>query len=279
MPALQVTASSPSTLNSEHSPPSFDVHNDIPVDPVILADDRPWMIGELQSMHPENHLIDSETNFLYPDPPVALCDTSVYHSDSNTQAERQDSDLRSVSPHGRGHTRTPYDNAEANVPSRDSPPESSTSSQRSKLRKRKPQPSGNQPSKRARHPISGPEEDTSSSALCTHYLSASADEQLQFLSWLFQGAARHTFVELGPEMSTDKREKPAGEMDHPSSRLEQRGTSRRGKKWSAEEVAYLQELRSDKSKSWSEVTRLFSIRYPGRSRGSIQVYWSTKQDT
>ncbi|PYH60291.1 uncharacterized protein BO96DRAFT_487329, partial [Aspergillus niger CBS 101883] len=119
MPALQVTASSPSTLNSEHSPPSFDVHNDIPVDPVILADDRPWMIGELQSMHPENHLIDSETNLLYPDPPVAL----------------QDSDLRSVSPHGRGHTRTPYDNAEANVPSRDSLPESSTSSQRSKLRK------------------------------------------------------------------------------------------------------------------------------------------------
>ncbi|KAI2956199.1 hypothetical protein CBS147352_11124 [Aspergillus niger] len=272
-------ASSPSTLNSEHSPPLSGVHNGIPVDPVILADDGPWMIGELQSMHPENYLIGSETSFPYPDPPVALCDTSVYHSDSNTEAERQDSDLRSVSPHGQGHTRTPCDNAEANISPRDSPPEPFTSSQRSKLRKRKSQPTGKQPSKRTRHPISNPEEDTSSSALCTHYLSASANEQLQFLSWLFQGAARRTFVELGTEMSMNKGEKPAGEVDHPPSRLEHRGTSRRGKKWSSEEVAFLQELRSDKSKSWSEVTRLFSIRYPGRSRGSIQVYWSTKQGT
>lgn len=237
------------------------------------------MIGELQSMYPENQFTALQTSCPYPDPPIALCDTSVYTPGSNAQAERQDSSSRSVSPHDQGHTPISYDYAEANVPSRDSPPEPSTGSQRSKLGKRKPQRSDELPSKRARHTISGPKEDTSYSALRTHYLTASLDEQLQFLSWLFQGAASRSSVESDPETSTEKDERPAGEMDHPSSRLEHRGASRRGKKWSDKEKAFLQELRSDKSKSWSEVAREFSMEFPGRSRGSMQVQWSTKWKT
>ncbi|PYH28185.1 uncharacterized protein BO87DRAFT_402459 [Aspergillus neoniger CBS 115656] len=195
-PALQVIASSPSTLNSEHSRPLSNIYNDIPITPVILADDGPWMIGEL-------HL------------------------------------------HGQSYTRTPCNNSKANISPHNSPPEPLTSSQRLKLRKRKSQPTGKQPSKRARHPISSPEEDTSSSALYTHYLSASADEQLQFLSWLFQGAARRTFLELGTEISMNIGEKPAGEVDHPPSLLKHRGTSTRDREWSSEEVAFL-----PKSRAW-----------------------------
>lgn len=45
--------------------------------------------------------------------------------------------------------------------------------------------------------------------------------------------------------------------------------------WSSEEVNFLLDLRRDGQKPWSEVVSLFSDRFPGRSPGSIQVYWST----
>jgi hypothetical protein len=50
---------------------------------------------------------------------------------------------------------------------------------------------------------------------------------------------------------------------------------RRRLPWSSEEVDLLLKLRRDEQRPWSEVTRLFSDRYPGRSPGAIQVYWST----
>lgn len=46
-------------------------------------------------------------------------------------------------------------------------------------------------------------------------------------------------------------------------------------RWSSEEVDFLQELRRDEERPWSEVTSLFLDRYPGRSPATIQVYWST----
>ncbi|KAJ5988255.1 hypothetical protein N7481_003465 [Penicillium waksmanii] len=50
---------------------------------------------------------------------------------------------------------------------------------------------------------------------------------------------------------------------------------RRRLRWSSEEVDYLKGLRSDGRRPWSEVTRLFLVRYPGRSPAAIQVYCST----
>lgn len=49
---------------------------------------------------------------------------------------------------------------------------------------------------------------------------------------------------------------------------------RRRLPWSSEEVDLLLKLRRDEQRPWSEVVKLFSDRYPGRSSGSIQVYWS-----
>ena len=86
-PALQVAASSPSTPNSEQSARLSDVHNDIPVDPMILADDGLWMIQGLQ-MHPDDSFVTLETSCPYPDPPAVLCDTSVYHRNRDRNRNR-----------------------------------------------------------------------------------------------------------------------------------------------------------------------------------------------
>jgi hypothetical protein len=52
---------------------------------------------------------------------------------------------------------------------------------------------------------------------------------------------------------------------------------RRGRlRWSSGEVDLLVKLRRDEQRPRSEVVKLFSDRYPGRTSGSIQVYWSTK---
>lgn len=52
-------------------------------------------------------------------------------------------------------------------------------------------------------------------------------------------------------------------------------TPRRRLRWSSGEVDLLLKLRRDEQRPWAEVVRLFSDRYPGRSPGSIQVYWGT----
>lgn len=49
----------------------------------------------------------------------------------------------------------------------------------------------------------------------------------------------------------------------------------RSQQWSSEEVNYLRQLRSTEQRPWSEMLSLFSSRFPGRSPGAKQVYWST----
>jgi hypothetical protein len=45
--------------------------------------------------------------------------------------------------------------------------------------------------------------------------------------------------------------------------------------WLPEEEDLLVKLRREQGLPWSDVVRLFSEQYLGRTRGSIQVYWST----
>ncbi|KAE8155678.1 hypothetical protein BDV40DRAFT_112331 [Aspergillus tamarii] len=281
-PALQVAASSPSTPNSEQSAGLSDVHNDIPVDPMVLADGL-WTIEELQ-MRPDDSFFTFETSCPYPDPPAVLCDTSVHHPDSNAHPKGQESNPRPVSPHGQGHMQNSasYENAEADRSSCDTPLVASTCGQQSKLRKRKLQELDGQPPKRVRGPMSGPKEYTSFPAFCTQFLSLSIDERLQFLSWLFEGALQRCVSEYPPTASKQG-EGPAASRSTISDVMEQglrggmnvHGSSRKGMKWSAEESDLLLKLRKDEKRPWAEVTRLFSEEYPGRSRGAIQVYWST----
>lgn len=51
--------------------------------------------------------------------------------------------------------------------------------------------------------------------------------------------------------------------------------SRKGLSWSVEEDRLLVKLREEQKLAWSEVTKRFVQKFPGRTQGSIQVYWST----
>jgi hypothetical protein len=46
--------------------------------------------------------------------------------------------------------------------------------------------------------------------------------------------------------------------------------------WSDEEADLLVKLREEEILSLPEVTERFGQKFPGRSQGSLQVYWSTK---
>lgn len=71
---------------------------------------------------------------------------------------------------------------------------------------------------------------------------------------------------------------PANSLRNPRSQTDRSKAQRKPRghlRWSSGEVDLLVKLRRDEQRPWSEVTRLFSDRYPGRSPGAIQVYWST----
>lgn len=52
-------------------------------------------------------------------------------------------------------------------------------------------------------------------------------------------------------------------------------SSQKGLPWSAEENCLLVQLREEESLAWSGVIQRFDQRFPRRSKGPIQVYWST----
>lgn len=112
------------------------------------------------------------------------------------------------------------------------------------------------------------------------------EEQLQFLSWLFQGALSQCLhasssadsesalgsISVEEVTSTPPPVQPfAGanvvDIQHPG--------SRKGLTFLPEEDRLLVKFRKEDALTWSEVTKRFSRKFPGRSKGSIQVYWST----
>ncbi|KAJ6039010.1 hypothetical protein N7499_012062 [Penicillium canescens] len=113
----------------------------------------------------------------------------------------------------------------------------------------------------------------------------SVEDRLQFLSWLFEGALSHCASSpSSPDAASPSRPVPGQfdvsyDCDHTSlntERAEVQGTfSRKGQPWSGEEDHLLTKLREKQELSWSEVIKQFSRQFPGRSKGSIQVYWST----
>ncbi|KAJ5288020.1 hypothetical protein N7478_003706 [Penicillium angulare] len=125
------------------------------------------------------------------------------------------------------------------------------------------------------------------SILRGYFCSLPVEERLQFLSWLFQGALsqclhRSTnshdasslgFVAGDADFSTPSVQSSpdANAVDAEPSR-----TSRKGLPFSAEEDRLLVKLRKEENLAWSEVVTRFSQRFPGRSKGSIQVHWSTR---
>ncbi|KAI2791355.1 hypothetical protein POX_c04212 [Penicillium oxalicum] len=110
------------------------------------------------------------------------------------------------------------------------------------------------------------------------FLALPVEDRLQFLSWLFESTLSHC-VSSRPNTDVASVSSCASSQDQSSSNTEpveaQQPPSRKGLPWSMEENCLLVNLREEQNLAWSEVTRLFAQKFPGRSKGSLQVYWST----
>lgn len=268
--------SSPSVSSSDESwqefPQAADEQNDIPIDPVILTNNGPWETeDECQHIHADGDAVNSETICQYPDPPPLLRDTCAENRNSNAYPEAQEGNSRSDSPlHNQSHAQVSIDNRpEAHIRASSNAPEVPISGQQSKTRKRKLQQPHGQPQlcKRVRGSSATASKENSFSSLRSHFTSVSVDERLQFFSWLFEGAL--------PRCMPESDAQPTHYVSQPADSTALPETSRKGMPWSPEEKDLLLRLRKDEKRPWSDVIRLFSDRFPGRSPGSIQVFWST----
>ncbi|KAL4935021.1 hypothetical protein BDV06DRAFT_234787 [Aspergillus oleicola] len=147
------------------------------------------------------------------------------------------------------------------------------------------------PKQKARHSDKGackrsraPSRGNSFTALYSYFVLLPTNKRLQFLSWLFEGALPCCMSDFSPTVrkAGDVRKTSClslsssyGIKQDQHNCGEGKGSLRKSKKWSSKEANLLLELRGDGKRPWTEVTRLFSEQYPGRSPGAIQVYWST----
>ncbi|KAL4866862.1 hypothetical protein BDV12DRAFT_187077 [Aspergillus spectabilis] len=257
--------SSPSVSGSDYSLEEFfrlsDAQDNPPIDPAILADHGLWEDVNLQLSVPEGagSLIDSGTICSYPDPPPVLHSPPGYYQDSSkrTSGHPYIHDGQQLRPSQQG---TSPDASYAN----DARGNHHVCGDSQSLKQKTQQPV-KRVRKRPRARSMTPSRDDSFTAVRSYFVSLPLNDRLQFLSWLFEGALQHCMSDFSPTSPQQ------------SSIVcrEARGSSRRGMPWSAEEEGLLLKLRKDEERPWAEVTRLFSEEYPGRTRGAIQVYWST----
>lgn len=275
--------SSPSVSSSDESwqefPQAADEQNDILIDPVILTNNGPWETeDECQHIHADGDAVNSETICQYPDPPLLLRDTRAENRNSNAYPEAQEGNSRLDSLlHSQSHAQVSTDNKpEAHIRASSNPLEVPNSGQQSKTRKRKLQKSHGQPQlcKWVRGSSATASKENSFSSLRSHFTSVSVDERLRFLSWLFEGALPRCMSESDLGVST-RIAQPTHYESQPADSTALPETSRKGMPWSSEEKDLLLRLRRDEKRPWSDVVRLFSDQFPGRSPGSIQVFWST----
>ncbi|KAL4914954.1 hypothetical protein BDW62DRAFT_133601 [Aspergillus aurantiobrunneus] len=257
-----------------------DTQDDIPINPVILANHGPWEDINLQLSVPPavDSIIDSEAICSYPDPPPVLHSPPGHHRGSSKRASSQNGSTQ-TSDHPHSH-----DGQQLRPSQHDASPGASYHrvSGHCTGTKRKARHSDEGARKRSRVPsLSGVDSFT---ALRSHFVSIPIDERLQFLSWLFEGALPRYQSDFSPTVCKAGDVRKASRLSLSSSYgIEQdrhdcgegKVSLRKSKKWSSEEANLLLELRGDGKRTWTEVTRLFSERYPGRSPGAIQVYWST----
>ncbi|KAL4927746.1 SANT/Myb-like DNA-binding domain-containing protein [Aspergillus undulatus] len=286
----EATLSFPSVSGSDDSLEEFfrlpDAQDDSPIDPAILAHYGSWENVNLQPSVPEvaDSIIGPGTICLYPDPPPVLyspppghCqDSSRRASDQNGSTQTSDHalthDSQQLHPSQQGTSlEASYaNNAHGNHRVCEEP----------KSLKRKRQQPDRQTRKRPRACTASPSKDDSFTAIRSHFVSLPLNDRLQFLSWLFEGALQHCMSDLSPTVCKqgDARATSCSipqDTTQQIIRKEPRRSSRRGMAWSTEEGSLLLKLRKVEKRPWAEVTRLFSEKYPGRTRGAIQVYWST----
>jgi hypothetical protein len=145
-------------------------------------------------------------------------------------------------------------------------------------------------SKRPRKKASSQPKKGSFTALKSQFSALPPGEQLQFLSWLFGAAMSRCAFDHPTQGVTIPPTARSPELDVPSAQLHGQNCAafpytetrpdlpsftRKGKSWTAEERKLLVRLREELGLSWEKVDREFSKQFPGRSKGSIQVFWCT----
>jgi hypothetical protein len=122
---------------------------------------------------------------------------------------------------------------------------------------------------------------------CTLYSCFSAaplHERLDFLAWLLRTGLSESLSAASDELpstrvkTADPCIKPAQSQNRRPRAARNRvcrtsTESRKGKPWEPDEIKLLVQLRQD-GLPWSMIARRFEERFPGRSQGTIQVYWS-----
>ncbi|KAL4863853.1 hypothetical protein BDV12DRAFT_201720 [Aspergillus spectabilis] len=274
-------SSSHESLEESFRPP--DERDDIPIDPLILTNDGSWKDIDLHlSIPQDNSLINLETTCPYPDPPATLHSPLNHYRDASERNVGEDngtqtSDRDRQKVHHSPHSTDPGS----------SYPDSAQGDHHvdggSKSSKRKIQQSEGQARKRYRVRSTLPPREDSFTAVQSHFVSLPLNERLQFLSWLFEGALPRCTSDSSSPTAYEDGEACVASRSSPQPEIEQspgvcngvQGSSRKGMPWSAEEADLLVKLQKDEGRRWSEVTRVFSTQYPGRSRGAIQVFWYT----
>jgi hypothetical protein len=116
------------------------------------------------------------------------------------------------------------------------------------------------------------------------FIAASLSERLEFLSWLFKcGLSESLYtasveLPLTPAKTADKlpespRIQRRPRRASPKGRRATSTGSRKGKAWDHDEIQLLIQLKKGGS-SWSVIAKRFEERFPGRTLGTIRVYWS-----
>lgn len=283
--------SSPSISRPDDSSEEFsrlpDSQQSMPIDPVILDDDEPWKASDLHRPAQQgDSLIIPGTICPYFEPPPILCNAPEHHRNSSEDSGSWNGNTQTTDfPHIQGHRQlhpAPHRNTETNASCSNVLSENSHGDERPENSKRRLQQSEGRATKRLQVPSTLPTREDSFITLDSHFLSVPLDERLQFLSWLFERALARCMPSTGVTTCGDGYVRPSShstplcEIEQSQrDRSEAQGSSRKRKPWSTEEMDLLLKLRRDERRPWSEVTRLFSNQYPGRSAGSIKVYWST----
>jgi hypothetical protein len=246
----------------------------IPIDPVILANLGPWESDDLQ-LHapPADGITNPETTCLYPEPPAILSSPA---SRFEVPGERDGSDNGGIQG-------SRYGGQRMQPPSPGTGPDQSFPGSHGKHQiKRKTRKSDGGIRKPPRVCSTSAPRVDSFAALRSQFTSLPLDDRLQFLSWLFEGALSHCMSDTSQTACEElkaresRRSSPRPAIDQSRSVCKSvRKSSRKGMPWSTEEVDLLVKLRKDEGRSWSDVTRVLSKQYPGRSQGAIQVYWCT----
>ena len=270
-----------------------DASDSIPIDPKILTDGEPWNMSEsYNAIQHDEHESAQETTCAYPEPPPTFQDVANSSQDS-IDGDEDDNPLDCVPhisdhPRGKGDNRPVclinhrHDSDTICLNAQDPKSHSCSSEPTTSCKQRSEAEQPEQSSKRRRTITVSQECGHSFTTLCSSFQSLPMEDRLQFLSWLFEGALPRCMPDC--KMTTDGPtldEIRVSDQNNPCHGTAKKlGKSSRGRHnfrkrtpWSLEEKNLLMQLKKDQKLSWSDVTRIFSEQFEGRSSGSIQVYW------